>query len=361
MDMVSKNSSKELIGVIGAGSFGTAVANLIAENGADVLLYARDPKKAERIQQERISAGQKLYDNITVTNSLQEIGEKCEVIFPMIPSGNFREMIKELAPFLRPYHVLIHGTKGFDLFVPGNEKISEQNPLTREHVKTISEVIRDESSVLRVGCLAGPNLAKEIDERKPAASVVASHFDEVIKIGQKLLKNDRFMIYGSKDLIGIELCGILKNTLALGAGSIVGMGLGENAKALFISRGLVEMVYIGTALGGNTQAFLGLAGVGDLIATCNSNLSRNFTVGYRLAKGESFSDIMESMEEVAEGVKTIDIVKELAASYNVKCPITNTLYRIIHGEMTIQDAHGYLMNFPLRAEIDFLERARDES
>ncbi len=359
--MVSKNSSKELVGVIGAGSFGTAIANIIAENDSNVLLYVRDGEKAKKIEKERNSAKQKLYDNITITNSLQDIGEKCEVIFPMVPSGNFRKMITELAPYLRPYHVLIHGTKGFDHYVPPNEVISEQNPLTREHVKTISEVIRDETSVLRVGCLAGPNLAKEIDERKPAATVVASHFDEVINIGQKLLKNERFMIYGSKDLIGIELCGILKNTLALGAGSISGMGLGENSKALFISRGLVEMVYIGTALGGNTQAFLGLAGVGDLIATCNSNLSRNFTVGYRLAQGESLEEVIESMEEVAEGIKTINIVKELAASYNVKCPITNTLYKIIHGEMTIQDAHSYLMSFPLRAEIDFIERAREES
>ncbi|MEM0939613.1 MAG: NAD(P)H-dependent glycerol-3-phosphate dehydrogenase [Bacteroidota bacterium] len=354
--MVLKSSSNELIGVIGAGSFGTAIANIIAENNSNVLLFVRDRKKAEKIQKDRISAGQKLYDNIAITNSLRELGEKCEVIFPMIPSANFRQMITELAPFLKPYHVLIHGIKGFDLYVSEKEKVSDQNPLTREHVKTISEVIRQETSVLRVGCLAGPNLAKEIDERKPAATVVASHFDEVIKIGQKLLKNERFMTYGSKDLIGIELCGILKNTLALGAGSISGMGLGENAKALFISRGLVETIYIGTALGGNTQAFLGLAGVGDLIATCNSNLSRNFTVGYRLAKGETLDEIIASMEEVAEGVKTINIVKDLAASYNVKCPITNTLFKIIHGEMTIQDAHSYLMSFPLRVEIDFMER-----
>ena len=113
-----------------------------------------------------------------------------------------------LAPHLKPYHVLIHGTKGFDLTVPDTEKISAKNPITRDHVKTISEVIREETPVLSVGCLAGPNLAKELDERKPAATVIASQFDEVISIGQRLLKNDRFMVYGSSDLIGIELCGI---------------------------------------------------------------------------------------------------------------------------------------------------------
>ncbi|WP_372530155.1 NAD(P)H-dependent glycerol-3-phosphate dehydrogenase [Ekhidna sp.] len=353
--MGSKSTSKETIGVIGAGSFGTAIANILAENDARVILYIRDPEKTKKIAKERVSSGQKLHENIEVTNTLEEVPQQCEIIFPMVPSANFRDMIIKLAPHLRPYHVLIHGTKGFDLFVPGKQKITSNNPLTREHVKTISEVIKEETSVLRVGCLAGPNLARELDQRKPAATVVASHFDEVIKIGQRLLKNDRFMIYGSRDLIGIELCGILKNIIAVGAGTIAGMDLGENAKSLFISRGLVEMVYIGKALGGNAQAFLGLAGVGDLIATCTSNLSRNFTVGYRLAKGEKLEDIIESMEEVAEGVKTINIVNQLAESYKVRCPITETLYKIIHNQMTIQEAHTYLMNFPFRAEIDFLE------
>ena len=353
--MGSKSTSKETIGVIGAGSFGTAIANILAENDARVILYIRDPEKTRKIAKERISSGQKLHENIEVTNTLEEVPQQCEIIFPMVPSANFRDMIIKLAPHLRPYHVLIHGTKGFDLFVPRKQKITANNPLTREHVKTISEVIKEETSVLRVGCLAGPNLARELDQRKPAATVVASHFDEVVKIGQRLLKNDRFMIYGSRDLIGIELCGILKNIIAVGAGTIAGMDLGENAKSLFISRGLVEMVYIGKALGGNAQAFLGLAGVGDLIATCTSNLSRNFTVGYRLAKGEKLEEIIESMEEVAEGVKTINIVNQLAESYKVRCPITETLYKIIHNQMTIQEAHGYLMNFPFRAEIDFLE------
>lgn len=353
--MVSKSTSEEVVGVIGAGSFGTAISNILAENNSKVILYIRDPEKTKKIAKERVSSGQKLHENIEVTNNLEEVPQQCEVIFPMVPSANFRDMIIKLAPHLRPYHVLIHGTKGFDLFVPKKQQINSNNPLTREHVKTISEVIKEETSVLRVGCLAGPNLARELDQRKPAATVVASHFDEVVKIGQRLLKNDRFMIYGSRDLIGIELCGVLKNIIAVGAGTIAGMDLGENAKSLFISRGLVEMVYIGKALGGNAQAFLGLAGVGDLIATCTSNLSRNYTVGFRLARGETLEEIIESMDEVAEGVKTINIVKQLADSYKVRCPITETLHRIIHNQMTIQEAHGYLMSFPFRAEIDFID------
>lgn len=354
--MASKSTSKNKpVAVIGAGSFGTAMANILAENKNKILLYARTREKAERISKERTSAGQPISNEIEVTNDLKRIATDCDIIFPMIPSANFREMMKDLSPYLRPYHIMIHGTKGFDLKSPKDFKPSPQNPLTREHVRTMSEVIQSESSVVRVGCLAGPNLAREISERKPAATVVASQFDEVIKIGQRLLKNDRFLIYGSNDLIGIELCGILKNIIAVGAGTITGLGLGENAKGLFISRGLVEMVHLGKALGGNAQAFLGLAGVGDLITTCSSNLSRNFTVGYRLAQGENITEIIQSMEEVAEGINTIEIIQELAKTYKIRVPITETLYKILHREMTVNDAHTYLMKFPFRAEIDFIE------
>lgn len=351
--MVSKSISKKPIGVIGAGSFGTAVANLLAENNQQVHLYARTPEKAQVINETRQSSGHSLHASVEVHADLERMGNTCDIIFPIVPSANFRSMMKELSPFLKPYHILIHGTKGFDLNAD-RSKINQHNPLSREHVRTMSEVILEESSVVRVGCLAGPNLAREISEKLPAATVVASHFDEVIRVGQGLLKSDRFLIYGSNDLIGIELCGILKNIIAVGAGTIEGLGLGENARALFVSRGLVEMVHIGKALGGNAQAFLGLAGVGDLVATCTSSLSRNYSVGKRLAKGEDIDEIIESMEEVAEGIKTIDIINELSRTYKVRCPITETLYRIIKKEMTPKDAHRYLMKFPFRAEIDFI-------
>ena len=352
--MVSKiTSNKKPVGVIGAGSFGTAIANILAEKST-VLLYSHRAERVEEIAKTRTSNGHVLSENIEVTNDLERMGNSCEVLFPIVPSANFRSMMVQLSPFLKPYHILIHGTKGFDQNI-GKAKITIKNKLSREHIRTMSEVILEESSVVRVGCLAGPNLAKELSEHKPAASVVASHFNEVISTGQALLRNDRFLIYGSNDLIGIELCGILKNIIAVGAGTIAGLGLGENSRALFISRGLVEMVHIGKILGGNAQAFLGLAGVGDLIATSGSSLSRNYTVGFRLSQGETISDIIQSMEEVAEGVKTIAIINELAKTYKVRCPITETLHRIIEGEMSVNDAHKYLMKFPFRAEIDFLD------
>jgi len=352
--MSSKNTSDRPVGVVGAGSFGTAIANILAEKNS-VVLFVRDANKAKEIAKSRNSAKQKLHKNISITTNIREIGERCNVIFPIVPSSSFREMIRGLAPYLKPYHILIHGTKGLDINLSTTDIKGKKNtPYTRENVKTMSEVILEETSVLRVGCLAGPNLAKEIGNHQPAATVVGSYFQEVINVGQKLLKNDRFLVYGSNDIIGLELCGILKNIIAIGAGAISGMGLGENSKALLISRGMVEMIYIGNKLGGNTKAFLGLAGVGDLIATCSSKLSRNFTVGYRLAKGETTADIIASMDEVAEGINTIKTVKKLADSYQIRVPITETMHNIIQGKMTVAEAHAYFMKFPFQEEIDFI-------
>ena len=282
--MTSNVSSNRPVGVIGAGSFGTAVANILAEQ-TNVILFARTPERVEKLRKTRRSGKQELNDQISITGNLAEVAEQCEVIFPIVPSQNFRDLMRSAAPYLRPYHILIHGTKGLDLNIKEGSDVNKRKPLSREHVRTMSEVILEETSVVRVGCLAGPNLASEMAEKQPAASVVASHFDEVIETGQRLLKNDRFLIYGSKDLIGIELCGILKNIIAIGAGSISGLGLGDNARALLISRGMVEMIHLGNALGGNTKAFIGLAGIGDLVATCSSSLSRNYTVGYRPRQG----------------------------------------------------------------------------
>ena len=355
--MAWKNLFKKPVGVIGAGSFGTAVANILAEK-SDVLLYGRSAEKIEEAVKTRKISGHQLGERITPTSDLELVAKECDIIFPIVPSANFRELMGSLSPYLKPYHILIHGTKGLDVHIRDGVKINSTNPLSREEVKTMSEVITEESSVVRVGCMAGPNLAREIADKKPAATVIASHFDEVIDVGQRLLRNDRFLIYGSNDLIGIELCGVLKNIIAIGAGAIDGMGLGENAKSLLISRGIVEMVHIGQALGGNAQAFLGLAGIGDLVATCSSTLSRNYTVGNRLAKGDTIEEISSSMEETAEGVKTVDIINELAKTYGVRCPITESLYKVIHHEMTMEDAHTFLMKFPFRAEIEFLQSGK---
>jgi glycerol-3-phosphate dehydrogenase (NAD(P)+) len=353
--MTSRNLSDDdkPVGVIGAGNFGSAVANLLAPH-RKVLLYARDESVIERIHNTKENRGHKMHPDVTAVNDLEYVAENCNIIFPIVPSSHFRLMMKRLSPHLHPYHILIHGTKGFDIQLRDGETLDTVKTLNREKVKTMSEVIMEESVAVRVGCLAGPNLSKELAAGQPAATVIASQFNEVIVLGKRLLRNDHFQVYGNNDLVGVELAGVLKNIIAIAAGALSGMGYGENAKGLLVSRGMVEMVYLGRALGGNTKAFLGVAGVGDLVTTCNSALSRNFNVGYRLAQGESLAKILESTDEIAEGIQTVKICKKCADYYQVKAPITATLYKVLFEDLTMKQALQYLMRYPLNVDIDFL-------
>jgi glycerol-3-phosphate dehydrogenase (NAD(P)+) len=348
--MTLKSSSDKPVGVIGAGNFGSVIANILARN-RKVILYARDESVIKRIVDRRENRGHKMSEDVEPTGDMEYLARECDVIFPIVPAAHFRAMMKKLAPYLHPYHILIHGTKGFDIVLPQGETIENVETLNRQQVKTMSEVIREESVVVRVGCLAGPNLAKELSQRQPGATVVASHFQEVIQTGKRLLRNDRFQVYENHDLVGVEIAGILKNIIAIASGALSGLGYGENAKGLLISRGAVEMVYLGGVLGGDTKTFLGVAGIGDLVTTCNSPLSRNFQVGHRLAKGEKLPDILKDMEEVAEGVNTIMIAKKLSDGYKARPLITDTLYKVLFQGMTVQDALDYLMRYPLNVDI----------
>jgi glycerol-3-phosphate dehydrogenase (NAD(P)+) len=352
--MTSRSLSDDKpVGVIGAGNFGSAVANLLAPH-RKVLLYARDENVIKRIRQEQENRGHRMHANVEPVNDLAMVARKCDILFPIVPSAHFRSMMKRLSTHLHPYHILIHGTKGFDIRLPEGTTIEQVKTLDRSCVKTMSEVIMEESVVVRVGCLAGPNLSKELAAGQPAATVIASEFNEVIALGKKLLRNDRFQVYGNNDLVGVELAGVLKNIIAIAAGALSGMELGENAKGLLISRGMVEMVYLGRALGGNTKAFLGIAGVGDLVTTCNSSLSRNFNVGFRLAQGETLTGILQSTDEIAEGINTVRIAKKCADHYGVKAPITSALYKVLFEDLTMKQALHYLMRYPLNIDIDFL-------
>jgi len=352
--MISKNPSDlRPVGVIGAGNFGSAVANLLAPQ-RKVLLYARDENVVRRIATQGENRGHKMHVNVQAVDDLEHVARECEVIFPIVPSTHFRSMMRNLSPYLHPYHILIHGTKGLDITLPEGEGIDTVATLDRSRVKTISEVIMEESVVVRVGALAGPNLSKELAAGQPAATVIASHFNEVINLGKRLLRNERFQVYGNNDLVGVELAGVLKNIIAIASGALSGMGYGENAKGLLISRGMVEMVYLGRALGGNTTAFLGIAGIGDLVTTCSSAWSRNFTVGHRLAQGQTLKEILETTDEVAEGVNTVRIVKKCADHYKVRAPITQTLYKVLFENLTVKEGLQYLMRYPLNADIDFL-------
>lgn len=349
-----KTTSKiERIGVIGAGSFGTAIANLLAEKNK-VILYARRQEVVEQILKEGVSARQQVHPNIEPTNDLKYLVDNTLLIYPTIPAATFRAVIQSIAPFLTPAHILIHGTKGFDVKINNWDLLKEKKPLPRSKIRTMSEVITEESCVVRVGCLSGPNLAAEIAEKQPAATVIASRFDEVMQIGEKAIRSPRFQVYRNYDIIGVELAGALKNIIAIASGVLNGLDLGENAKALLISKGLGEILRIGVALGGNREAFLGLAGIGDIIATSSSNRSRNFTVGYRLAKGETLAHILETSEEVAEGVQTVKITKYLADYYKVRAPIVQTVYRSLFEDIPVQDGLRYLMTYPFHLDVDFL-------
>jgi len=340
------------VGVIGGGSFGTAIANLLAYN-TDVLIYARKQEVVDLINNRQERHGIVLPERVRATNDLAEVVGACQLLFPVVPSISFRSMMQDMAPYLHPYHILIHATKGFDLNGVLEREIEEKGVM-RSNLSTISEVIRQESVVVRIGCLSGPNLAQEILEGQPTATLIASKFTEVISAGKAVLSSPLFHVFGSHDLLGAELAGALKNTIALGSGILKGYGLGKNIQAMLLTRGLMEMVYFGKAMGSDTEAFFGTAGIGDLIATATSKKSRNYTFGYRLGRGETFETIADSMPELAEGVRTLKITRYLARYYKLRVPITEMLYRIVFQGFPVQDAMNYLMTYPYDVDVDFL-------
>jgi glycerol-3-phosphate dehydrogenase (NAD(P)+) len=347
------SNSKKYVGVIGAGSFGTALANLIAEN-YDVLLFARRQEVVDEMIRTRENSNQPLHERIHPTGSAIEVAESCRLIFPSVPSAFFYEAIQRFAPFLTPEHILIHGTKGFYIDLPEGQTLENTKVLSKKNVLTMSELILRETSVLRIGCISGPNLAAELSNKQPAGTVIASHFDEVIQIGQEALRSMRFQVFGSHDMHGVEFAGTMKNVIAIASGALSGLDLGENARALLISKGLGEMIRIGQSLGAHPTSFLGLAGIGDIIATASSKYSRNYTVGYRLAKGETLEQIIDTSDEVAEGIQTVRITKLLADHYKVRAPITNVLHRILFENMPASKALEYLMKYPFLQDVDFI-------
>ncbi len=351
---MSKSKKQAPVGVIGAGSFGVAVSNLLAHNG-EVLLFSRRESLVEVINETRIHPTLKvpISPKVRATGDLKELAERCTLIFPIVPSESFRRMMQNLAPYLRPYHILIHGTKGFDL-KNLDEKDLRRGKISRASVRTMSEVIREESVVVRVGCLAGPNLANEILEGQPTATVIGSKFDEVIEAGKKVLSSKQFQVFGTYDIQGAELAGALKNIIAIGSGILGGRGMGKNIQALLITRGLMEMINFGKAFGATPKPFVGTAGIGDLICTATSMSSRNYTFGYRLGKGETMEQIKSSMPETAEGVRALDIAKHLADHLKLHVPITQMLYKAVYEGLDISKAIEYLMQYPYYVDVDFI-------
>lgn len=341
------------IGVIGSGNFGTVIANLLAENG-DVLMFTRRQDVVEAIARDRVHQGQRMHPRIAAVTSMQEIAERCTLIFPMLPSKFFREAMQQLGPHLTPAHILIHGTKGLDVQMSSLQNVeAKELKLHLHQVKRMSQVIAEESCVLRIGCISGPNLSGEISKHLPAGTVIASHFDEVIEAGKAALRSDRFLVFENDDLIGVELAGVLKNILALGSGMITGLELGENARALMITRGWRELMRIAEIFGSDKNAFMGLAGIGDMIATCSSPQSRNYSVGMRLAKGEQLADILASMDEVAEGINTVRTAMGLIRQYRIHSPLIRAFHLVLFEHVPIQDAIKGLLSHQHGPDVDF--------
>lgn len=350
--MDSKNMSK--VGVIGAGSFGTAIANLLAERN-QVLLYVRNPETLASMKETGTNRGQTLHENIAFTADPAYLCDECILIYPMVASKGFRSMCQQFNPLFRPDHIIIHGTKGLSITPPDGWDAGEDIRLDKKYIHTMTEVIRQETNVLRVGCLSGPNLAGELSEKKPAATVIASRFDEVIDAGKNTIRSERFRVYSSNDVLGVELSGVLKNIMAIASGMLDGLGLGINTRSLLITRALGEMVKIGKVLGSDADAFLGMAGIGDLIATCSSPKSRNFTVGRRLASGETLESILTDMNEVVEGVRTAKTAYAVSRQYKIHTPIIESVYNILYNDMAIQEAMSYLMTHGYDRDADFLD------
>ena len=337
------------IGILGIGSFGTVLANLIAERHS-VIMYARKQSTVDNINVHRKHREIEILSNITATTDLKLLASQCDVIFPVLPSYAFRSVIKELAIVLTSNHILIHGAKGFDVKVDFTRGHIEIRP---KDICTMSEVIIEETPVHRVGCLSGPNLAKEIAQKQPAGTVLASRFKEVLSIGTEILQCDRFQIYGSNDIKGIELAGVFKNYIAIAAGASAALGYGENVKALLITKGIAEMIAIGKTLGVEPKSFLGLAGIGDLVATCSSPLSRNYSVGYRLAKGETIDQIIATMTEAAEGINTVKVIKYLSDTMRIQAPLVGIIYKVMYEGYSLETGIKLLMKLNAGQDVSF--------
>jgi len=340
------------VGVIGSGSFGTTLAKILSRN-VDVIVYTRQQSIADGINNSNEHLGYKLRPNVSSTCDMAEITSRCSLLFAVVPSSNFRDMVRQFRPYLTPAHIMIHGTKGLDI-----SKISDENwqhlHFNKSDICTMTEVIRQESNVIRVGCLSGPNLAKEILSGQPAASVIASEFDEVINKAQEVLSSHKFFTFGSHDLKAAEIAGVFKNIIALASGILGGMGMGKNMQSLLITRGLREMIYFGTAMGTTSTAYLGVAGIGDLIATATSEDSRNYTFGKRLASGEDFQHILDTSSEVVEGVRTLKIINQLVKNENLNLPIVQVLYKVVFEGFDMAKGLNFLMNDTYAVDVDYL-------
>lgn len=329
------------VAVIGNGSWGTTLAIVLARKGVETFLWTRTTEEALRLNAEHRNV-YRLPDHqfpaeLEVSASLEGSVDGADLVLLAVPCNRMRENVRHLAPLLGPSMVLLSASKG----------------LERETAKRMSQVIVEELPVRLRGnvcVLSGPNLSKEIADGQPASTVIASASEAVAERARDILMSPTFRAYTNSDVTGVELGGALKNIIAIGAGMSDGLGYGDNAKAAFITRGLVEITRLGVAAGARPLTFAGLACLGDLIATCSSRLSRNYYVGEQLAKGRPLKAIRENMRYVAEGVDTTVAALSMAKALGVDMPITDCTYRVLFEGMEPERAVVELMSRAPRAE-----------
>ena len=331
--MTQTETSQPLsIAVLGGGSFGTAIANIVAGNGHDTRQWMRDPERAENCRQLRENQyylpGVPLHPELKITSDLEQAIDGCKIVFVAIPSKSFREVVKRVAPLLAPDTMLISTTKGIE----------------HDSFHLMSDILREETTGMRVGVLSGPNFAKEIVEGHYTATVIASEDEELCKSIQKVLHSETFRVYSSNDVFGVELAGALKNIYAIVTGMATALDRGQNTISLLITRALAEMMRFAEAMGADPMTFIGLAGVGDLILTCSSDLSRNYRVGYLVGRGRPLEQAVAEIGQVAEGVNTVRLIKHKADELGVYMPLVSAIHAILFEERPIPEVIRDLMS-----------------
>lgn len=325
------------VGLLGGGSWGTTVAALVARN-APITIWARDEATVDEINtkhtNEKYLPGAVLPETLKASASLQDTVADVDVLIVGVPSSGFRDVLERVKPHLRAWVPVISLTKGLEL----------------ETGMRMTEIINDVLPGHPAGVLSGPNLAREIMSGQAAASVIAMDDQTIVKELQRLFRSGLFRVYTNDDVIGCELGGVLKNIIAIAVGMGDGQGAGDNTRSALITRGLAEVTRLGVAMGGRAETFAGLAGMGDMIATCTSPQSRNRHVGVELGKGRSMDEIIADMVMVAEGAKSAPAVIDLAKRYNVDMPIAQDVYRVLQGEASANLAYRGLLRVSAGAE-----------
>ncbi|MGM9924319.1 MAG: NAD(P)H-dependent glycerol-3-phosphate dehydrogenase [Bacillus sp. (in: firmicutes)] len=330
--------------VAGAGSWGTALAMVLADNGHNVYVWGNNTKQIDDINQNHMNStylpSVVLPENIVGTTNLEEALKGVEVVILAVPTKAIREVVRKICGDAKQPVTIVHVSKGI-----------EPDSLMR-----ISEMIEQESTemIKDIVVLSGPSHAEEVSLRHPTTVSVSSKNMQAAEEIQDLFINQNFRVYTNPDIVGVEIGGALKNIIALAAGITDGLGYGDNAKAALLTRGLAEIARLGTVMGANPLTFAGLTGVGDLIVTCTSVHSRNWRAGNMLGKGQKLQDVLDSMGMVVEGVRTTKAAYQLAEKYQVKMPITAALYEVLFKGGDVRSAVDSLMSRDRKSEMDDL-------